>query len=327
MTTFHSRWNAFEVLDIDPDSPGFTCVGHAKTQGRRCRNIIAQANRGDAVNILQALGEKSLHSADLDSDLESLAARLLCKRWHGKDRSQITSKVEQWKRRISRFRAGEAARQAPRPTGETTTGSNEVSAATPCLADTLESLRREIATLNERYAQTLQLAISAGAGTAPTAISSPASRRTDSSGLSPITRRSTLASNSSITTFRRAPTEPEAARTVSTQTSPEEEQRTPVSRTSTSETQASSATSEALHETEVPTTIEESEVTVSYTTPRPLLRQPLEGDCSICCENLVDGSNVTWCRGQCGQNFHEDCIDSWLDTQADNTGRTTCPYW
>lgn len=60
-------------------------------------------------------------------------------------------------------------------------------------------------------------------------------------------------------------------------------------------------------------------------------RKPVVGDCSICCEDLQTGGTLVWCKAQCGQNFHADCVGIWLATAPEYPGlggrRSTCPYW
>ncbi|KAL9074840.1 MAG: hypothetical protein Q9161_001978 [Pseudevernia consocians] len=55
-------------------------------------------------------------------------------------------------------------------------------------------------------------------------------------------------------------------------------------------------------------------------------RRTIEGDCSICCEDLSSGGAVVWCRAQCRQNLHADCIDSWHASLEADGRRKTCPY-
>lgn len=51
-------------------------------------------------------------------------------------------------------------------------------------------------------------------------------------------------------------------------------------------------------------------------------RKPIEGECSICHEDLdPKEDDVTFCRGTCGQNFHEHCIEEWTRTHM------TCPMY
>ena len=53
----------------------------------------------------------------------------------------------------------------------------------------------------------------------------------------------------------------------------------------------------------------------------------VEGDCSICHEDLIGDGAIVHCRAQCGQNFHADCIDLWHAVQEVDRRRKTCPYW
>ncbi|KAF7940602.1 uncharacterized protein EAE97_006788 [Botrytis byssoidea] len=47
--------------------------------------------------------------------------------------------------------------------------------------------------------------------------------------------------------------------------------------------------------------------------------------CSICLENLIDNDSIAWCRGQCGKNFHKECIWTWDETNfQDGQPDITC---
>ena len=46
-----------------------------------------------------------------------------------------------------------------------------------------------------------------------------------------------------------------------------------------------------------------------------------DADCPICFDSLASGS-LTFCRGTCGTNFHEDCIRRWLGQHRTDP---TCP--
>ncbi|OAK95109.1 hypothetical protein IQ06DRAFT_64248 [Phaeosphaeriaceae sp. SRC1lsM3a] len=49
-------------------------------------------------------------------------------------------------------------------------------------------------------------------------------------------------------------------------------------------------------------------------------RKPMEGECLICHEQLnPQEDDVTFCRGSCGQNIHEACIEQWTRRHS------TCP--
>lgn len=56
-------------------------------------------------------------------------------------------------------------------------------------------------------------------------------------------------------------------------------------------------------------------------------RRPLEGECTVCYEDLVptnrntqSGNETTFCK-KCGNNFHSACLDTWFRAQANRT----CP--
>ena len=354
MTTSAPQWNASQVLHIDPYSTGFTCVGHAKTQGRRCRNIIAKDNRSLASKTLQNMSEQNVQTTKFDRQLESLAHRLLCRRWHVRDESQITAKVEQWKSNIARFRAEDSAPQARQPVIETETTTANVITTEPNLEDTLESLRREIATLNERYANALQLA--APSGTVSPRPSQPV-HRVDSNLTVAVIRRSTQTEGRhnhihSATTSRSSSIEPvefEVIHPTTRQATPAEEEEIHDLSTRTSTSQTHSTESDPiptppLPEPETPTdvyasahssveppasntsllasTIESLETSLGGQT-----RRRIDGECSICCEDVADGRDVSWCKAQCGQNFHADCVGIWLATQEDDHRTETCPFW
>ncbi|OAL54818.1 hypothetical protein IQ07DRAFT_676780 [Pyrenochaeta sp. DS3sAY3a] len=49
-------------------------------------------------------------------------------------------------------------------------------------------------------------------------------------------------------------------------------------------------------------------------------RKPITGICSICRDDFQPGeSDIAFCRAACGNNFHHECVQPWLDTSE------TCP--
>lgn len=327
MTAPSSQWNASEVLGIDPHSLGFTCVGHAKTQGRRCRNVIAKDNRGEAARILQTMGERNVETADFDDSLESLATCLLCRRWHVRDEHQISSKIAQWRRAIETFRATENARRMPAPAAEMSASATTIvpQTTTPCLIDTLESLRREIVALNERYANALQLASSEVSSSSPQPPRPLNAGQTSSQTrqTSPVEDRNTREEPAAPS--RSAPAESGVAPPMTTQNLSEEEQSQDIHpRTSTPEARRPSPNPvHGLPVDGVPPTTRMEGVARSLN----VIQHPIEGDCPICCEDLTHGIEISWCQGQCGQNFHADCVGLWLATREDDYRPQTCPNW
>jgi hypothetical protein len=60
-------------------------------------------------------------------------------------------------------------------------------------------------------------------------------------------------------------------------------------------------------------------------------RRPVEGDCAICCEGLVEeGSTaaseegLVWCKSSCGQSVYRECFDSWMRHCVDSGRAATC---
>ena len=58
---------------------------------------------------------------------------------------------------------------------------------------------------------------------------------------------------------------------------------------------------------------------------RHVRRRPLEPDCAICTlpMNMEDG--VVWCKAECGQNLHRECMREWED-QREERGQLLCPF-
>src|SRR5271169_2993440 len=78
-----SSWDPMAILEIiNPDTRGFTCVGYAPSQGRRCRNPIAQCNKERVFAMLDTLELSSSSSRKVASMLPKIAALSLCRRYH-----------------------------------------------------------------------------------------------------------------------------------------------------------------------------------------------------------------------------------------------------
>ncbi|CRG88704.1 hypothetical protein PISL3812_05738 [Talaromyces islandicus] len=62
---------------------------------------------------------------------------------------------------------------------------------------------------------------------------------------------------------------------------------------------------------------------------RSVARKPVQAgdECSICLEKLGTNRQLVWCRRRCGNNFHQSCIDGWLESIAQHPERplATCP--
>jgi hypothetical protein len=80
---------------------------------------------------------------------------------------------------------------------------------------------------------------------------------------------------------------------------------------------------------------------------RIVRRRPIEGNCAICIlpllhdpdedasdRNSSDDENdgnpepevqITWCKAQCGKNYHKSCMDTWIDSCRSLARGPTCP--
>ncbi|KZF22021.1 hypothetical protein L228DRAFT_268521 [Xylona heveae TC161] len=107
-----AKWDPIEVLKLEPVS--YTCVGWAPSQGRRCRNPIAQANRCAASNLLAMMAYQSPSASKLTDILDDLAHRILCKRNH---QYQAGDMVMKWQQMITMYKQSMRA-TPPRTTSQ-----------------------------------------------------------------------------------------------------------------------------------------------------------------------------------------------------------------
>lgn len=105
--------DATQLLNIHDYNDSITCVAHAPSQGRRCRNRINVDKCGKAQRILQGLSRPTGDSNELLAQLLKLVDNTTC--WIGTHQDQAESIAEQWdrilRREIDRLRA---TRGAPR---------------------------------------------------------------------------------------------------------------------------------------------------------------------------------------------------------------------
>ena len=73
-------WDFRKILDVDPDGDR-TCVGIAKTYGRRCKNPISVPDRNTASRLLSQM-DRSKSYTRAEEDIQKLAALMLCKGVH-----------------------------------------------------------------------------------------------------------------------------------------------------------------------------------------------------------------------------------------------------
>ena len=295
------------MFDIDPSAHDFTCVGYAASKGRRCGCAIAAANRREASKTLDHMSRLQPTSTRLEEMLESLAPRLLCKRFH---QNQAATIVERWQGDLANFRATLPPAQDEPTTIET-------------LSETLADLA---STLNRQNANARESAIAA----------LPSLARTLTGLLNAVEslRASVPESNPSAAAQEvhgEQEHESPDARTLPGQypdsrdttpgilepdIQPEEDQAAFRPQASSHETnhRAGLVVEEGNEEDLEEDGIEQERHTWG--------RRLIEGHCTICLEGLDNGDDLVWCVAQCGQNFHEGCIDLW---RAIDEYTQTCP--
>ena len=90
------QWDPSDILDLNPDSSHFICVGKAKT-GSRCRWSINEPERKDASRKLRDLSLYTPTSSAVRNKLRDLAALLLCQEWH---QYQVYEVASAWSAKI-----------------------------------------------------------------------------------------------------------------------------------------------------------------------------------------------------------------------------------
>lgn len=265
MTT--PQWAPAEVLELDPNSSHFTCIGYAKSKNRRCHNPIACANRQEGAKILLEMSRLDPQSQRLDNRLEELASRLLCKRWHQDQAARIK---RQWHREIENYRVAETTRLAEESGGRNDDEPNEEESEQQRDPDPDSSSQQEAALQETNHQENN---------------SSPTSSSSDE-----ITAHAPDAPlREQIVAIREEAADARGS-----------EERVPEMPTQ------EQPHGQSLHSHD---------------------RRTIEGDCSICCEDLRSGGAIVWCRAQCRQNFHSSCIDLWHASLEADGRRKTCPYW
>ena len=328
MTT--PRWSPAQVLQLNPNSLDSTCMGHAKTQGRRCRNPIAYANRQEAAKILLQISRFRPQSQRVDDKFEELASCLLCKRWH---QNQAAEMKEKWHRRIEYHQATEGARrretraaqmpaaliQAPTTAASSAARSRTVHTRIECVTSSItSSVTHESSTL---VVQSIVIQRESRIEENNQPDEEEQTRQQANPEPVPSSQQETspqeTANHQSNTPIPTASTDRPTIQTLA----PSLQQHLVVPREDEQE-----ATHEAQPAPPLPSAPQTPHSQREDSHPSHHDRRPIEGDCSICCEALSSGE-ITWCRAQCRQNFHTECVSLWHASLEVDGRIKTCPYW
>lgn len=329
MTT--PQWSPAEVLQLDPNCLGSTCIGHAKTQGRRCRNPIAYANRQEAAKISMEISRLDPQSPRLESELEELASRLLCRRWHQDQAEGIRRK---WQRQMRNHQAVETALRAERPR---TTERPSTPARSTVARSRVASIRSELVTSSVTTSVTTSVTHESS-----TTITVSILIRDESEGRDNSEANEAGAHRQQTNAGPDSSSQQQASSQGSTNHQPSNPAPTSPADEPTAHTPATSF-QQHLTETreEAQPAANQAEPSLRVESPPSQAHQPqhedphlahhdrraIEGDCSICCEDVSTGGDTTWCRAQCRQNFHAECMDLWHASQEADEVVKTCPYW
>jgi hypothetical protein len=99
--------NFRKILDVDPDSPRFHCVGETRGGGRCGQFMFSGSDLSQASAILTKMDSQTLKSSY--RYLEELAFLTLCARWHRRpERSQIGLVTWRWRQKIQQLEKEEA---------------------------------------------------------------------------------------------------------------------------------------------------------------------------------------------------------------------------
>lgn len=303
------HWSPASILDLDLQSSS-ACIGHAKTQGRRCRNPIAYANRQEAQTILLQMARLDPWSPRVECELEELASRLLCRRWHQDQAALVKGR---WQRRIENYRVAEAARRAERRVA--------VTLDTGARARAASAAREGDVTLVT--ALHVQISFSL---TVSMVIGEESSGRDSNTPDEETSRRQLNSIATSIGQQEAAPQRISQEPNDSAPLLPPNEHPTHTPTISPQDRPTAANEAEASQTTLSPPTGPPQSPQNSDPQPRHHEHRPVEGDCSICLEDLIDDSGITWCRAQCGQIFHAECITAWHASLETEERAKTCPY-
>ncbi|KAL2839568.1 hypothetical protein BJX68DRAFT_198158 [Aspergillus pseudodeflectus] len=329
------------IIKLDPEGEPF-CAGFARSKGRRCCVRTNARGRKTALSLLDE-GTADLHAGlCIDDILEDLAPHVLCTRWH---QNQASSLVSTWQARVDRYLFSVSV---PRSRSRSQNRYEGWTVA-ECLA--------EIERLTAKRAAELASTSRSSRAIPRTSHPAPVLSFDAGNGTSASTTSRTLQEQSATSVSRPASRTPEP----SIPANPEPVRRIMSTLTSTGPVATPGATSTipSRSSTQVlPSPPRPSPAPVAR--PRGVVRRPVQGECSICLDPLRKSNaptvgetsnahgdeasednnetdneesegderekeqaetDISWCKSQCGVNYHKKCIEKWLA----EAHRTTCP--
>lgn len=291
-------WDSPSILGIDISRS--KCCGKATSNGQRCTRDIPLVRYQEARRLLQKTSCNEAGVANLDTWLDRLAYCVLCESTH---QHQATELVKEWKRKIDahvfttqrRFRGHHWARRVMRRehwTARTDTAG---------IAQDQEQIR-------ERRNTDLQ------AATTPSAPAAEAADERDRQNPGLIIRQGAAPDGdlNGVTEqlAARHQVETEEPRLCAEATA-NEHPAFPATANRREDPPASPIT----HRLETLNSPPEAAASDDA--------HSLSGDCPICKEDILDGSDLVCCRAHCKRYFHDHCMQRWFRQPA----AKSCPYW
>ena len=307
------------------DSSSTTCVGWARTQGRRCRNPIAYHNQAAARSTLAGGDEKLRAGRSVESVLHNVAPLLLCRRWHQDQAGAVATK---WCREVDSYQ--ESRRTA-------SVESQTVS------AETLRDFYKQLRDMAEQLAR-LQKETTRQAPVAAHALTEREGNTSQTSQQGP--RQLQIEAPEEEHDRSESVEEPSRG---GQETVPQGRVESPTSDATPEPTSSSQETDHVPEPVFAGTPSASEDVPPPSPNLFPIVEESTStatrkiiGDnpCYICYEALLDDGQdgdsseemaphlLVWCKGQCGVNFHRECMQTWSSTCNSHQDRTTtCPNW
>ncbi|KAF2205376.1 hypothetical protein GQ43DRAFT_437095 [Delitschia confertaspora ATCC 74209] len=387
-------WDPYEVLPLKQDG---RCVGYARTQGRKCLNVIASENLLKMTSLIDKISTQEPNPAALRSHLTSIAGYGLCRRWH---QNQENDMVRKWSENILEHFPSRQRCPVPAVFPTESVRASSLSSTSSAAASTQEQIaqlcqiimrqQEQLEALQAQISQTttfttslsrpvtppppqlshtptyssrvhaesphtseqpeqdpgarstrtgrlhrseppVQSQRSSTARTGSLHTSEQPERRTSNLSPTPHSRTmSTVSSRSTSPTPSRTPTDNitplNLSRASTSSTAPSRSRSTPPTTTaaqsqplpplpipSRTVTNLKTATTTAIIIATTPSAASQCNVT-------HVLRRPVEDECPICQEPMLDEplSTLVWCKSSCGRSVHKVCNDMWRTSQLRN---------
>lgn len=294
-----------EIINLKPQQETW-CVGYAPSKGRRCHNPTNAQGRRSAMQILEKATSNLRAGICIRIQLHELAPNVLCRHYH---QPQAPELVSCWEKKVKTF---------------------------------IQSYDQNNTTSADIYT---------------TALESTSRTRIQSMGTTPsrVTQISTQAQEQEALHRRCQDLENQLAEAMAelrrVQSSIQTQPSVPIRQRRES---SSSLIPQAELRVTQPRTQPQRTTVKMPSARREVCRQPVEGDCSICHCSLGDDDDqdesdyesesdcesedeedeqetedeeedekepLVWCKATCGINYHESCLNHWLE----NAPRPTCP--